>query len=160
MIPIEAIPSTVGVIDCYANVKHALGLVARSQPRADRRLVAHDFGGLKIQFNFAGGGFGAIAGVNQVHLAAGAEIPANRSCCRLLTARGAEHFADHANGFQPFDDRRHHRAAGDEFFERRIPTLGDVLGIVLLGQFGCDPHQLHLHHIEAFVFKASQNTAG
>ena len=70
---------------------------------------------------------------------------------------GAEHFAHHADDFQPFHDAGHHRAAGDEGFQRGVPTLLHVFGIVLFGQFGRDLDQLQGHDIQPIVFEAGQN---
>ena len=52
------------------------------------------------------------------------------------------------------------RSAGDERLERRVPTLLDVLGIMLLGQLRRNPQQLHRHEVESFLLETGNDGSG
>jgi hypothetical protein len=138
----------------------ALGFVAGTEPGRNRRRVDDDFIRREVEFHLARGGFGAVGGMDQIHLAARAKIAADRARVRFEAARGAEHLADDTDDFQAFDDGSNDRSAGDELFERGVPAFLDVLGVMLLGQFGGDSHQLHGHDVEALVFEPGENAAG
>ena len=124
---------------------------------ADRRLVLADLVGLEIQRDLARCRLSPVGPMHQVHLAAGAEVAADRSRGRLQAAGGAEHLAHDANRLEPFKHRGDDRPARDEILERRIPRLLDVLGIVLLGKLRRDPQHLRRDDVEALVLKALEN---
>ncbi len=131
-----------------------------AQPGSDRWLELADFFRLEIQGDFALGRFRPVRGVDQVHLPTGAEVAANRAGRGFQAAGGAQHVADHANALQSLDNRGHDRTAGNELFQRRVPALFDVLGIVLLGQRRRNAHHLQGHDIETFIFEPTQHAAG
>src|SRR5664279_2095174 len=98
--------------------------------------------------------------MDQIHLSAGTEIAADCAWRGFQTAGGAQHFADDADRFESFDDRGDNWPASNEAFERWIPALLHVLGIVLFSQRRCDTHHLHSDDIQPFVFETAEDAAG
>ena len=120
---------------------------------------APDFFVAKVEGDFALGGVWAVGAVDEVHLAAGAEVAADGAGGRFEAARGAEHLADDADRFEAFDHGRNDWSAGNETFERGIPILLHVLGVVLFGQAGRYAHHLHGDDVETLVLEASDHSA-
>ena len=66
-----------------------LGLANKSHvwiPRAERWFVAVYFAGVEVELHLAGGRFGSIRRVNEIHLPAAAVVAANRPGRRFQTA--------------------------------------------------------------------------
>jgi hypothetical protein len=140
-------------------LKPNLRFVARSQPESNRWLVGAQFFVAEVEGDLAFGGLGPVGGVDQVHLAAGAEVAADGAGGGFEAASGAEHFADHADGFEAFDYSGNDRSAGDEAFERRVPIFLHVLGVVFFGQVRRHAHHLHRNDVECLVFEAGDDAA-
>ena len=97
--------------------------------------------------------------MDQVHLAAAAEIAADRSGRRLQAVGRAQHVADDFDRVQPLDRHRDDRRRRDEPFERRIKRLVDVFGVMLLGQLRCDLQHPHRDDVQSFAFEPRDDLA-
>jgi hypothetical protein len=130
-----------------------LTLIRSPQPRPQRQLTGTNLVLTEVQRNLPRRRLRTVRGVHQIHLPTRAEVAPDRARRRLESARRAQHLAHDANRFQPFDDGRHDRTARDEALQRRVPTLLNVLRIMLLCQLRRHPHHLHGDDIETLVLE-------
>ncbi len=88
-----------------------LAFIVGPQPGLDRRRVGAEFVWLKVQSDLAGGSFGSVGSMDQVHLAAGAIVATDRAGSCLETTCRTEQVTHDTNDFESLKDHRHDRTA-------------------------------------------------
>ena len=115
--------------------------------------------GLEVDGDFAFGGIGAVAAVDEVHLAANAEVTADGAGGRFASIGFTHEVSHDGDGFGAFDDEGDDGAGGDEGFEVGVEGFADVFGVVELAELRGDLEHFDGDDAEAFVFDAGDNAA-
>ena len=97
--------------------------------------------------------------MDQVEGLGGPEVAADGPRLGVDAERLAEQPAADRYGVVALDHHGHDGPAGDEFQQRLVERLADVLGIVPLGQLARDPHHLHRDDAKALVLEPGNDSS-